>query len=1211
MNTRRPFRFLSPFLTVSLLSGLSVLFAHAANAADRGLDRPHPTRLLAKMRGGTFSSQASATALAAAGVRVTHAFGLVPGLVVLDAAAPAVSAAPVRGAAANPRNRHARIQALMATGLFEYVEPDFPRFPCAVPNDEAFADGRHWNFLNTGQPGTVEGAPGVAGMDIDVVPAWDITTGSRDVIVAVIDTGVRYTHQDLATQMWRNPGEIAANGLDDDDDGYVDDVFGISTVDESGDPGDRVGHGTLVAGIIGAAANDGHPAVGVCWQVSLMAIRFLPSAQEEPAFNYVSAHLRALDYAVAHGARVVNASFGGSAYSQAEHDAIAAAGAQGLLYVSSAGNGYPGRDADLFPSFPAAYPLDNVVSVTGFRRDGEKDWWCNFGGGTVHLGAPTLEVFSTSHAADDAYGFLGGTSAAAPHVAGVAALLLAREPTLTSLQLRDRLLGSATPLDSLREKTVTGGRLDAHAALTTTADGTLDLLVFPGSGGTVFAGRSAIVEVRVTDVATVAAATVTGSSDGLPPLAFADDGVAPDRLAGDGTYAATFLVPPEAQSVAIAVEAAASGFTPVTKAVTYAVRQPPPNDAFADRVDLGPTEYTFAQTVNNVGATAEAGEPVPAADEGATGGRSVWWSWTAPRSARAVVTVWDGGSGDFDAVLGIYTGNTLATLAEIASNDDAGPRLGLPAVSEVVFDAVEGTTYAIAVAGYTTGDTGEGELDVLLRPVNDDFADRTVLAGTSVAAPARLSGATSEQEQPQFRGNDVWWTWTAPADGLVTIRPGESLVNGTVYLRVAGEAGRFVGDNLRGFDLSESGRVSFLAREGETFDILADSFDMLGDPLHGPATFTLHIDLSLPAVVVPPAVVAGDLLTLSTDLRGLEGATCRWYRDGVEIAGVTGPTLILPGVQRFHAGSYSVAVSWNGMEVVSAPAEISVETPPRSDARVTNLSTRAWCRTGDEAIIPGFVIAGGDARRLLMRAVGPELVPFGVGNALPNPEMILKRRESAGFVDFAENDDWGDNANWQQIRDTAESVHAFPLLDGSRSAALLMDLPPGTYTIVASDAAGLAGVGLVELYDIDSGAGAAGARLVNLSNRGYVGTGNELMIPGFVVSEPGPKTFLMRAIGPTLIEHGVSGVLADPQLHVYRRDSTGAEQLILANDNWGENGDAAEIAAAAAQVYAFPLPAGSADAAFVVTLAPGTYTLHASGVGRTTGIGLVELYAMP
>ncbi|MBE2212277.1 MAG: hypothetical protein IAE82_00280, partial [Opitutaceae bacterium] len=368
----------------------------------------------------------------------------------------------------------------------------------------------------------------------------------------------------------------------------------------------------------------------------------------------------------------------------------------------------------------------------------------------------------------------------------------------------------------------------------------------------------------------------------------------------------------------------------------------------------------------------------------------------------------------------------------------------------------------------------------------------------------------------------------------------------------------------------------------------------------------------LPAILSQPVAATGvEGGAVRLDVRALSagGARFQWRRDGAPIAGATGAELTLPCVQAFHAGSYDVVITGAAGAIVSGQAALEVRAfATASDARLMNLSTRALCLTGDDVLIPGFYIEGAGTKRLLMRAVGPELTRFGVAGPLPDPQIVLKRKSDGAVV--ASNEDWSDNTNAEEIRAAAASIYAFGLTAGSKSAALLVDLPAGGYTIVASGHGEETGVSIVELYDVS--ASGDGTQLVNISNRSYVGVGGNVMIPGFVVSEEGSRTFLIRAVGPTLGRFGVSGVLADPKIEVYRRrPGTAIDDLILTNDTWGENGDAEQVRQTAASLYAFRLNEGSADAAFVVTLPPGAYTVNAKGVGDTTGVALVEVYLVP
>ncbi|MEZ5278474.1 MAG: RHS repeat-associated core domain-containing protein [Opitutaceae bacterium] len=267
---------------------------------------------------------------------------------------------------------------------------------------------------------------------------------------------------------------------------------------------------------------------------------------------------------------------------------------------------------------------------------------------------------------------------------------------------------------------------------------------------------------------------------------------------------------------------------------------------------------------------------------------------------------------------------------------------------------------------------------------------------------------------------------------------------------------------------------------------------------------------------------------------------------------------------------------------------------------LVNIANRGGVGTGPNIMIPGFVINGTGTKKVLVRAVGPELETYSVTGFLEDPEL---RVVSGGTV-VAANDDWSDAANAVEIATVANQVGAFPLKDGSKDAAALLDLVPGSYTVKASGVGQTTGVALVEVYDVDDSAN-PGAKLVNISNRGEVGVGAAIMIPGFVIGGESAKTVLIRGVGPKLADYNVTGVLEDPTLRLFR---AGEATPLLTNDNWSDAANAAELAAAAETVGAFALDAGSKDAAVLVTLEPGSYTVKVSGAGGTEGVALVEVY---
>lgn len=285
-----------------------------------------------------------------------------------------------------------------------------------------------------------------------------------------------------------------------------------------------------------------------------------------------------------------------------------------------------------------------------------------------------------------------------------------------------------------------------------------------------------------------------------------------------------------------------------------------------------------------------------------------------------------------------------------------------------------------------------------------------------------------------------------------------------------------------------------------------------------------------------------------------------------------------------------------------------------SGSRLLNISTRAQTGTGDAVLIPGFVIGGTGSKQLLIRAIGPTLAlpAYGVTGALADPRMTLKRFNpaippSGAYEDVTSNDEWGTNTNAAEIGTVGTALGAFTMEDAHESA-LLLDLEVGQYTVVAEGVGGATGIAIVEVYDAD--AASPSAQLLNISNRGFAGEGAQVMIPGFVISAEGPKTVLLRVVGPGLNQFGVTGTMADPKLTLFRQ--TGGETLIATQDNWSDHPDAGTTAAVAAQVQAFALTAGSTDAALVTTLQPGAYTVVGeSAVPGSTGVVLVELYVVP
>ena len=347
------------------------------------------------------------------------------------------------------RTTLAAIERLRRHPDVEFAEPNYLVSIDKVPDDLRFVE--LYGLQNTGQTG------GDPDSDIDADLAWDLTTGTHDVIVGIIDSGVDYHHPDLAANIWTNPGEIPGNGIDDDGNGYVDDVHGWDFVNDDNDPFDDHGHGTHVAGTVGAVGDNGRGVTGVAWKVSIVPLKFIAA----DGFGTTVDAVAAIEYATSIGADITNNSWGGGAYSQTMAGAILDAADAEVLFVAAAGN--HGFSNDLLPHYPSGYESPNVIAVTMLNHRDVRPLQANLGVRTVDLGAPGVNILSTYPGG--VYNFQSGSSMATPHVSGAAALVRTLAPHIGVVELKALLLDNVDPVVSLTGITVTGGRLNAFRSL--------------------------------------------------------------------------------------------------------------------------------------------------------------------------------------------------------------------------------------------------------------------------------------------------------------------------------------------------------------------------------------------------------------------------------------------------------------------------------------------------------------------------------------------------------------------------------------------------------------------------------------------------------------------------------------------------------------------------------------------------------------------------
>jgi len=422
--------------------------------------------LLVKFKSGV-SASVSAMTHQAAGASVKKTFNIVPGLehVKLPQGV-SVSDAIVQ---------------YMSDPNVEYAEPNYIKQAFSVtPNDTYFS--QQWALHNTGSF-----AGGSDDADIDAPEAWGITTGSSSVIIAVADTGIDYNHSELVGNIWTNTGESSCtDGVDNDVNGYTDDCIGwdfstcaefdaqppftcITIKSEDNDPIDDNGHGTHVAGTIGAVGNNGEGVSGVMWNAQLMPLKFLNSNGNGSTVDAILA----IQYAVANGAQIINASYGSSSFSQSEYDAINSANTAEVLFIAAAGNA--GNNNDLTPAYPASYNLPNIISVAATDQNDSRATFSNFGPVSVDVAAPGVYILNTvppgltsSQCTGSflaGYDFCEGTSMSTPHVSGLAGLLYSYYTDFTYSQIQSTILRYVDVLPELTGWIQTGGRINADKAL--------------------------------------------------------------------------------------------------------------------------------------------------------------------------------------------------------------------------------------------------------------------------------------------------------------------------------------------------------------------------------------------------------------------------------------------------------------------------------------------------------------------------------------------------------------------------------------------------------------------------------------------------------------------------------------------------------------------------------------------------------------------------
>jgi len=650
----------------------------------------------------------------------------------------------------------AAIETLREDPRVRYAEPNFVVTADALPNDPSFANT--WGLNNTGQ--TVNGSRGTADADIDAPEAWNVTTGSSSVTAAVIDTGVDWTHPDLSAQIWINPGEdcpgCRTDGIDNDHNGYVDDWHGWDFVGNDNNPMDDHGHGTHVAGTIGAAGNNGIGVAGVNWNVKIMPVKFLNAQGSGTTAAAVSAVL----YAAQNGANVMNNSWAGGDYSQALADAIGVADQHNSLFVAAAGNN--GTDNDTTPTYPASYDNPNVLAVAATDGNDNRASFSNVGRRSVDLGAPGVNIYSTWPGGS--YQYLSGTSMATPHVTGAAALVRAAFPSATAVGIKDLLLSTVDQKPALASTTSSGGRLNVANAVS--CNGTPQVWIdSPGPGFSVDVGSPVSFSALATSCGAASGVNVSASANGTPVTL---------TPRGDGLYTGTFT--PTAGGQLTFSVTASTGSGSASRSVTGTART-------TQSITPGGPPVTVTTS----------GETVPVRFNGTAGERVSLAFSNVTMSVASVSLLTPSGSTLTSAYVfssgGFVDATTLPTTGAYTIN--VTPLVGTGSITLTLYDvppdATAPTTPGGGAVALTTGTPGQnGRVTFPAsagQRISLQLAGSTIqLASMSILKP---DGGTLSS-QYIFTGNTFLDATSLPAAGTYTIlvdpqNAGTGSVNVTVY----------------------------------------------------------------------------------------------------------------------------------------------------------------------------------------------------------------------------------------------------------------------------------------------------------------------------------------------------------------------------------------------------------------------------------------------
>lgn len=1017
--------------------------------------------------------------------------------------------------------------------------------------------------------------------------AWGFSTGSDEVVVAVIDTGCFIGHPDLVDNIFVNKGEIPENGIDDDNNGFVDDVNGWDFLDDDTNPDDETGHGTHVSGITGARGNNGIGTSGASWNVKVLPLKVgdntgLSSSSIAEALRYVSKLKQ-------DGVNVVatNNSYGSNAPNNVARSEIQKHEDIGVLFVAAAGNNGEDIDAQGNSQYPAGFPESNIISVANSTQGDDLSFGSNYGLSSVDIAAPGQEVYSTYN--DGGYEFLTGTSMSSPLVAGALALLAAHEPNLTSSELRQRLFDTAEPIASLSGKTVSGGRLDLLAMLdpelvghfVETPSHPAQLVLLPDIGFQLVIEVSALNDaiVSVEYLGDLEGVSIQEESSRLFSVRFAEN----------GEYRFRF----KSVKHGIARE--------LDKVVVVGST----GDVTSGLIHSWDMEGTGAELVDNLGS--ENGLLVGASRIDAPLGRGVDFDGTSsyarftsrpssrvtlsafvksddllssphPRivnmpdyylyfSTRGISNVPDGNANtlkfysnrtdDFGVWNSppdtVFEGEWMHVLASYDSNELTNtPKL-----------YINGTEQKVRVqrlpAGQQTFDGGESFLG--------DRMDGDRAWDGQMDEVRVYNRVIDRDEVSRLAARYALAFWDAYSIKDVS----EEGLAPTVTLGLFDDSGESPNASFEWSLENESESISLGANGNSVIDLIATQ-DVnarvvlkASSPL---ATRYFGFDLTLDPPVIEPGVYTGS--TLSGGVVWVE----------VEKSHSTGYVTLLEGDGGFVRIREPVTI--NAFGEFQTKASLGQIISGKIDGGLSGSVDDFGIQFSGERIIPSSVATGfsGIYSGGLLQKSG-ELLELRV---FDNGEIFVWNNGSK--IDLAQGTMTGSGGFNLVTRKGSTLIGSFD--EANRSIRGTLSTENGVESYYLRDVS----------LDVEN-------RYVNLSTRGFSGVGENVLIGGFVLSGTEPRTVLIRGLGPELENRGVANFIEDPFIKVFS-----GNDVIAENQDWGDATNLAELVEFSNVAKASELTADSKDAAVLVDLDPGLYTVFLDSNG-SDGEGLFEIFDDP